>query len=183
MAAAIEHFRAELAAAGLTIDSAILRSGVARLTARLLKDTLWLLLALVPAIAGTVHHFVPFAITRIVVQFVKYPGRTTVAQARLMIGLPIYGLWYAAVFWLLAMQIHFWIACLWTALMPFAGIAALDFMWRTRRVVRAWWHEFKMMMHRDDLRRLRVEQSGIRRQLEQLRTEYYAKLDNRLRSE
>jgi len=64
---------------------------------------------------------------------------------------------------------------LWTALMPLAGIAALDFVWRARRVVRAWWHEFKMMMSRAALRRLRVEQTGLRRQLEQLRAEYYAK--------
>ena len=174
-ASAIEHYRAQLAAAGLTIDSAILRLGVARLTERLLKDTLWLLLELVPAIAGTLHHLVPFAITRTIVRFVKYPGRTTVAQARLMIGLPIYGLWYAAVCWLLAKHTHVWIACLWTALMPLAGIAALDFVWRTRRVVRAWWHELKMMMSRAALRRLRVEQTGLRRQLEQLRAEYYAK--------
>lgn len=174
-ASAIEHYRAQLAAAGLTIDSAILRLGVARLTGRLLKDTLWLLLELVPAIAGTLHHLVPFAITRTIVRFVKYPGRTTVAQARLMIGLPIYGLWYAAVCWLLATHTRVWIACLWTGLMPLAGIAALDFVWRTRRVVPAWWHEFKMMMSRAALRRLRVEQTGLRRQLEQLRAEYYAK--------
>ncbi|MEI2723657.1 MAG: hypothetical protein V9H26_08975 [Verrucomicrobiota bacterium] len=53
-------------------------------------------------LAGALHHLVPFAITRGIVNLVKHPGRATIAQNRLMIGLPLYGIWYALVWWLLA---------------------------------------------------------------------------------
>lgn len=173
-AMAIEHQRAQLAASGLTMDSPVLGLGLARLTWRLLRDTIWLLVGLVPAIAGALHHLLPFAITRGIVRLVKYPGRTTIAQSRLMIGLPIYGLWYAAVWWLLATHTRGWIAWLWTGLMPLAGIAALHYAWRIRHAGRAWWHELKMLMQPEQLRRLRAEQARLRRQLAQLREEYHA---------
>jgi 1-acyl-sn-glycerol-3-phosphate acyltransferase len=172
MAAAIEQHRAQLAAAGLTMDSPVLRLGVAWLTVRLLADTFRLMLGLVPGIAGTVHHLVPFAVTRGLVRLVKYPGRTTVAQSRLMIGLPVYGLWYAAVWWLLAAQTRVWIAWLWLGLMPFAGIATLHFAWRVRQAGRAWWHELKMILQPRELRRLRMQQAELRRKLRHLRDEF-----------
>jgi len=172
VAAAIEKHRAQLAVAGLTMDSPILRLSVVHLTLRLLGESLRLLAGLAPAIAGTLHHLVPFAITRFIVRFIKYPGRTTVAQNRLMIGLPIYGLWYAAVLWLLATQTQLWIAWLWTALMPLCGIAALHYAWRMRHAGRAWWHELKMLAQPLQLRRLRFEQAELRRKLQRLREEF-----------
>jgi hypothetical protein len=172
VAAAIEQHRSQLATAGLTMDSPILRLGVVRLTLRLLKETLWLLAGLVPAIAGTLHHLVPFAVTRFIVRFIKYPGRTTVAQNRLMIGLPIYGFWYAAVLWWLATRTEVWIAWLWTGLMPLCGIAALHYAWRMRTAGRAWWQELKMFVQPKQLRRLRSEQVELRRKLQRLREEF-----------
>jgi 1-acyl-sn-glycerol-3-phosphate acyltransferase len=173
--AAMEQHRAQLAVAGLTVDSPVLRLGVTRLTLRLLADTLRLLIGLVPALAGTLHHLVPFAITRGLVQLVKHPGRATLALNRLMIGLPVYGFWYAAVWWLLATRTQVWIAWLWTGLMPLAGVAALHYFWRARHAGRAWWQELKMILQPARLRRLRVAQINLRRQLEQLRAEYQAR--------
>lgn len=175
VAAAIEQHRAAVAAAGLTMDSPILRLGVARLTLRLLGETLRLLLGLVPAVAGTLHHLVPFAVTRLIVRFIKHPGRVTVAQNRLMIGIPIYGLWYAAVWWGLAAWTPFWNAWLWTALMPFCGVAALHYTWRLRTAGRAWWHELKMFAQPQRLRRLRSAQVELRRKLQRLRQEFRAR--------
>jgi 1-acyl-sn-glycerol-3-phosphate acyltransferase len=172
IAASIEQHRSQLAAAGLTMDSPILRLGVARLTLRLFKETLLVLLGLVPAAAGTLHHLVPFAITRFIVRFIKHPGRVTVAQNRLMIGIPIYGLWYAAVWWILAARTELSIAWLWTALMPFCGIAALHYAWRMRTAGRAWWQELKMLAQPKQLRRLRAEQIELRRKLQRLRNEF-----------
>ena len=172
VATAIEQHRTQLAAAGLTMDSPILRLGVTRLTLRMVKETLRLLVGLVPAMAGMLHHIVPFAVTRVFVRFIKYPGRTTVAQNRLMIGVPIYGLWYAAVLWLLATRTQLWIAWLWTALMPLCGIAALHYSWRMRVVGRAWWSEIKMLTRPANLRRLREQQARLRVQLARLRDEF-----------
>jgi hypothetical protein len=176
MAAAIERHRAQLASAGLTMDSPILRFGLARLAGRLLGDTLTSFVRFVPAIAGTLHHLIPFALTRGVVRFVKYPGRTTIAQNRLMIGLPVYGLWYGLVWWLLATHTRVWIAWLWTGLMPLAGVAALHYAWRARQAWRAWRQELKMLARPEQLRRLRTEEVRLRRELKQLREAYHVRI-------
>lgn len=173
VATAIERHRVRLAAAALSMDSPVLRLGMARLTWRLIKDTFRLLLGLAPAIAGTLHHLVPFAATRAIVRCVKLPGRATVALNRLLIGLPVYALWYALVWWLLASQTRAWCASLWTALMPFAGVAALHYAWYMRHAGHAWWHEIKMLLHPVQLRRLRFEQAELRRRLQHLREEYH----------
>ena len=173
--AALEQHRAQVTAAGLTVGSPVLRLGVGRLTGRLLLDSLWLLLGLGPALAGTLHHLVPFAITRGIVQLIKHPGRPTIAQNRLMIGLPIYAIWYAAVWLLIATHHAVWLAWLWTALMPLAGVAALHYAWRVRVAGRWWWQELKMIFQPAPLRRLRHRQLNVRRQLEQLRDQYLAR--------
>ena len=174
VSAAMEAHRAQVAAAGLTVASPVLRLGMARLTGRLVWDTLRLLLGLGPAMAGSLHHLVPFAITRGIVQLVKHPGRATLALNRLTIGLPLYACWYAFVWWWLAKYTSLWIAWLWTALMPLAGVAALHFAWRVRVAGRAWWQELKMIFQPAELRRLRHSQLHVRRALEQLRDEYRA---------
>ena len=171
MAAAIEQHRAHLASAGLTMDSPVLRFGLARLAGRLLAGALRSFVGLVPAIAGALHHLIPFVVTRGIVQLVKHPGRTTIAQNRLVIGLLIYGLWYGFVWWLLAAQTRLWIAWLWTILMPLAGVTALHYAWRARHAWRAW-QELKMILQPAQLRQLRHRQGNLRRQLEQLRAEY-----------
>lgn len=171
-AAAVEQHRAQLTKAGLTVNSPLLSQGLAQVTAHLCRETIWLLLGLVPALAGVLHHLVPFAITRGIVNLVKHPGRATIAQNRLMIGLPLYGIWYAVVWWLLASQTRAWIAWLWTGMMPLCGIAALHYTWRLRHAGRAWWQELKMVMQPKALRRLRSEQLALRRKLEQLREQY-----------
>ena len=173
--AALEQHRAQVTAAGLTVASPVLRLGVGRLTGWLLLDTLRLLIGLGPALAGTLHHLVPFAITRGIVQLVKHPGRATLALNRLMFGLPVYVLWYAFVWWLLAKYTQPWIAWLWTVLMPLAGVAALHYAWRVRGAWRAWWQELKMIFQPAQLRRLRHSHVNVRRQLELLREEYLAR--------
>ena len=168
----LEEHRSQVSSSGLTVASPVLRLGMARLTGRLLVDTLRMLVGLGPALAGTLHHLVPFVITRGIVQLVKHPGRATLALNRLMFGLPVYGLWYAFVWWLLARYTEQWIAWLWTGLMPFAGVAALHYAWRMRVAGRALWHEVKMIFQPTQLRKLRHNHVNVRRQLEQLRDEY-----------
>jgi 1-acyl-sn-glycerol-3-phosphate acyltransferase len=176
-ATTIEKYRAQLSTAGLTMNSPILSQSSARVTAHLLKETIWLILGFLPALAGALHHLVPFALTRGLVQLVKHPGRATIAQNRLMIGLPLYGIWYAVVWWWLASQTQAWIAWLWIGLMPFCGIAALHFAWRIRHAGRAWWQELKMLTRPKTLRTLRVELSHLRRQLDELRKDYRTRTD------
>lgn len=180
MAGAIEAHRAQLANVGLKMDSPVLWLAGLPLTARLLKDTFWLLPGLMPAIAGTVHHLVPFAVTRGIVNLIKHPGRATLAMNRLLLGLPIYAVWYALVWWLLAGQTEVWIAWLWTAIMPLCGVQALHYAWRVRLAGGAWWHDLKMILWRGELHRMRIAQEELRRRLQELRGEYQARRDKRV---
>jgi hypothetical protein len=175
MTVAIEQHRNQLAAHGLTIGSAAVRLSGSALSWKLTKETLWLLPGLLPFIAGTLHHIVPFVITRTIVHFIKYPGRVTTAQNRLMIGIPIYAIWYVLVWVVIAHHNPAWFAWLWTALMPFAGIEALHYAWRMKHTGRAWWGELKMMINRTELKRLRIQQVQLGEQLERLRTQYQLK--------
>ena len=174
--ALLEQHRAQVTAAGLTVASSVLRLGMGRLTGRLLVDTLWLLIGLGPALVGMVHHLVPFAITRGIVLLVKHPGRATLALNRLMFGLPVYGIWYGFVWWLLAKYTQPWVAWLWAALMPLAGVAALHYAWRLRTAGLAWRHELRTLFQPAQLRGLRQSHANIRRQLELLRDEYLARM-------
>lgn len=172
---ALEQHRAAVEAAGLSVASPVFRLGAARLAGRLVGDTLRLLIGFIPALAGAVHHLVPFALTRALVQIVKHPGRPTIAQNRVMLGLPLYAVWYALVWWWLAKYTQPWIAWLWTALMPLAGVAALHYAWRVRVLGRAWWHELTVVFRPKELRRLRHSHINVRRQLEQLKAEYLSR--------
>ncbi len=175
VAGALEQHRAQVAAAGLAVTSPVLRLGMAQLTVRLLVDTLRLVVGLIPAIVGALHHLVPFAVTRGIVQLVKHPGRPTIAQNRLMIGLPLYALWYAVVWVFIAHHHGAGWAWLWTALMPFAGVAALHFAWRVHVAGRTWWQELTMIFRPAELQRLRHSHVNVRRQLEKLKAEYLAR--------
>ena len=172
MTSAVERHRMELAAVGLRMDAAAVQLSGARLGWRLTKETFWLLPGLVPFLAGTLHHLVPFLVTRGLVQLVKHPGRPTIAQNRLMLGLPLYAIWYGLMWWLIATHHAVWLAWLWTLLMPLAGVEALHYAWRMRRAGRAWWSEMKMLANRSELRRLREQQQDLRKRLEQMRQEY-----------
>lgn len=170
----LECHHAELAALGLRADAPVLRLRGGALAGQLARTTLGLLPGLLPAIAGTLHHLVPFALTRTVVRLIKYPGRATIALNRLLIGLPVYALWYAFVWWLLAANTQPWIAWLWIALMPLCGLVALHYVRRVRMAGRAWWSELRLVIGRSQLEHLRQKQSELRRQLDQLRIEFLA---------
>lgn len=174
LASGLERHCSRLLALGLWVDSPVVQLAGARLMLRLVLEALRLLPGLLPAFAGMVHHLVPFAVTRGLVNLVKHPGRATVAMNRLLLGVPLYGLWYAFVWGLLARQASIGFACLWTALMPFAGVAALHYAWRARVIGRAWWSQVWLFTRRAELHELRADQLALREQLERLRSEYRA---------
>lgn len=168
----MEQHRDSLAAAGLSVASPVLRSGVAGVTAHLLLEITRLFAGFVPAMAGTVHHIVPFAVTRGIVRLVKHPGRATIAFNRLAIGLPIYAAWYAVVWVALAKHTAHWIAWLWIVLMPFCGVAALHYAWRIRNAGRVCWQELRVILNPAGLRRLRSDHAKLQKEIRALRDEY-----------
>jgi 1-acyl-sn-glycerol-3-phosphate acyltransferase len=121
LATRIERHHENLTAIGLSIRSPVLRLRGALLLARMKGDALVLLLGVVPALAGTIYHFLPFVLTRTIARLFQTPGRSSIALARLLVGLPIYGLWYAIVGWYAMDPLPPWIVAVFLALMPFVG--------------------------------------------------------------
>ncbi len=172
MAAAIEQHRARLAADELSIESRIVRLEGAGLGWQVLKELIGLLPGLVPGVAGVIHHAIPFAITRLLVRWRVPHGLTWVAVNRLLLSLPIYAAWYAAVWWALAVWTHTWVAWLWVTLMPPAGIVAWHYCRQVAQTIRLGWQEMRLLFQPDRLRQLRRSQAELRQQLLSLANAY-----------
>jgi hypothetical protein len=171
LATALLAHQQKLAAQGLTIHSPVIRKG--GLFARTLLDLLWLAVFAVPAIAGTIHHIIPYLLIRLITPHVKTPGRTTISTARLLLGLPLYALAYAAAFLLMwHCELPGWAICAWLASMPLAGIIALEYWSRAKAAIHLWWLQVKLTRNKDELQRLRADQAGFESQLQQLAEEY-----------
>jgi glycerol-3-phosphate O-acyltransferase/dihydroxyacetone phosphate acyltransferase len=178
LAARIEQHRQKLASAGLSIRSPVVRTHGAALFARMKGEALLLLYGFAPALAGTVHHLVPFLITRGVARFFQTPGRSSIALARLLVGLPVYLAWYALVGWWLAGRFTPWTAGLWLGAMPFCGVLALHYWRRARESVRHGLQQANMCFRREQLRKLREEQLAIQHEL-RAPAERYAEIQPR----
>jgi hypothetical protein len=172
MADKIERHHKDLAALGLNIRSPVVRLRGPLLIARLKGELLLLLLALVPALAGTVHHIIPFLMTRAVARLFQTPGRSSVALARLLVGLPFYAAWYAVVAWWLTSRFSEWLAIAWLAAMPFCGIVALQFWRPARQALRHGLQQAQMWLRPERLRQIRQAQLQIRHQLRELAERY-----------
>jgi hypothetical protein len=159
--------------------------GLRRDAGRLVWHTLRLTMGVVPMVAGTVHHLVPFLIVRLVASRFQQPGRSTVALMRLLFGLPVYGAWYVLVWWWIAWQFpapNNWVAWTWTALMPPAGIFAFSYWYRARDTATLWWHQLRALWAPHRLRALRREQEDIVRRIGAMADAYspHAAPDQRL---
>jgi 1-acyl-sn-glycerol-3-phosphate acyltransferase len=168
-----EHQRA-LTAAGLTARSAVLRRRGWSLTGRLLVEALVMNLGFVLVLIGTLHHLLPFVVTRAVARWTQAPGRSTIALARIGVGLPVYGAYYAAVGWWMAHYFLLWVALAWLLPMPLAGLLALQYWRRVRRTSPHWWRELGLLCRRTTLRKLRENQQHLQEQLAALGEEYAA---------
>ena len=140
---------------------------------KLLWDLLWLVLLFVPALLGTLHHAVPFVLVRRIAAWMDLPGRTTTSTHRLLVGLPVYLIWYAAVA-LVLMIYEPWIAWAWLVAAPFAGVLALHYWREARRVAILLYHQVRAIVGGRQLRQLREQQATLRQRLVELSEEYAA---------
>jgi glycerol-3-phosphate O-acyltransferase/dihydroxyacetone phosphate acyltransferase len=177
-AAAIQQHRAQLAEAHLSIESRILRIQGAALVWALFQDILKLLPGLIPSLVGSIHHLVPFALTRLLVRRKRQPGRAWLATMRLLWSLPIYAAWYVLVWWALAHWSKTWVAWAWVALMPLAGIIAWHHCHWVAATIRLWRQEARMLFYRETLQRLRRQQADLREKLLALAESHRGLLSN-----
>jgi hypothetical protein len=174
VAAAIEEHRSHLTAVGLDLRSELsCRHGAAE-WARLAGEALGLALGFVPALAGLMHHLVPFVLTRLAARLVRGPIRSTIALSRLGPGLLIYGSWYALAWWWLARWFPDWVAWTWTALMPLAGIQALHYWPRAGQAARVLWQRTRISRRPGELDRLHAERAALSERLRAMAEDFAA---------
>ncbi len=172
LAGDIQQLRAALAAERLALGSDVLRFRGRRLLGRIAGQTAWLAVSALPAAAGLIHHAAPFCFIHLVTRLVKPGTRDLLALYRLLLDFPVYGLWYALVWWWLNGRSHAWVATLWCALMPLAGLVTLFFVRTAGTTLATLWHEARLLLRPRRLHELRRHQLEIRHQLRLLASDY-----------
>jgi 1-acyl-sn-glycerol-3-phosphate acyltransferase len=167
----IQTYRNDVDAAGLQLNSEVLRFSGFEVSMRLLWRFVWLALLLVPALLGTLHFIVPFVVVRRLTALIDQPGRVTTATHKMMTGVPIYTIWHlgaTAAIWFYAPRF----AWFWLFAAPFAGVLALQYWRRFRRASRLLYHEARAIIGRHRLKALRQQRSGLRARLDELSDEF-----------
>ena len=168
----IQETRDTLQSAGLTARSTVLRWHGWRLTARLVGEALLMNVGFFVVLIGTLHHLLPFLLTRAIASRVQAPGRSTIALARFGAGIPIYGAWYAFHAWWITNYFLPWVAWAWLLPMPFAGLLALQYWRRVKRTSPAWWRDLAIAFQPAKLRELRRAHGKLRETLETMAEEF-----------
>jgi hypothetical protein len=172
MADLLRQGRERLAAAGLTAYSSVLRKRGWRLTLRLLGEAVVMDLGFILVLIGTLHHLLPFLLTRFIARFVQAPGRSTMALARFGLGLPIYGAWYGFHAWWISSYFLPWVAWAWLLPMPLVGLLSLQYWRRVQRTSPAWWRNLAIALQPARLKVLRAEHERLRQLLREMAEEY-----------
>jgi len=163
---------ARLAEAGLNARSATLRYRGWPLTLRLVREAVLMNIGFVLVLIGTLHHLLPFLLTRFVARFVQAPGRSTISLARFGIGIPVYGAWYAFHAWWMTQYFLPWVAWAWLLPMPFAGLLALQYWRRVKRKSGGWWRDIFIACRPARLKEMRAEHDKLRALLAEMSGEF-----------
>lgn len=168
----IERGRSRLESVGLNPRSAVLRWRGWRLAARLVSEGILMTLGFLVVLVGTLHHLLPFLLTRAVARGVRAPGRSVVALARVGVGLPIYAGWYALHGWWISQYFLPWVAWAWLLPMPFVGLLALRYWRRVKRTSPGWWSGLLLVARPKRLAAVRAEHAELQLTLEELTAEF-----------
>ncbi len=163
-----------LRAAGIPAEEAELSLQGWRLAASLARKVAALSIGTVLAVFGAVKHLPPYLFVRFVTAWMPAPGKMTLALNRLLLGLPVYGAWYAVTAWWLAGYFVPWVVVTLMLLMPVSGIAALDNARRWRRLLPRIIAEVRLLARPKKRAALRASQAEVVRELCALATEFHA---------
>jgi 1-acyl-sn-glycerol-3-phosphate acyltransferase len=169
----LQAYRDKVVRRGLMPRADVLQLQGIKLGLRLIWEAVFMNIGFMLVLVGTLHHLLPFFVVRGITRLIKAPGKSTVALARLGIGLPVYLGWYALVWWWMAGYFLPWVAWAWLIPMPFAGLLALKYWWRVRDTSGVWWRQIWLLLfRRDKLRELRAEHAAVGGQLRDMADEY-----------
>lgn len=139
MSAIFRQYRSELERHGLTMDAAPVTHRHHRSAQTSSGQVLWNLLAFAPALAGALHHFLPFLIVRsMATLWAAKNGRTVLSLARLSLSIPLYALWYALVWRALQPQIGTGPTLAWIMAAPFLGAFSLEYFRQLKQTLKTW---------------------------------------------
>lgn len=158
--------------AGLPPRARFFRDPLPRRLLVLGRDAVGLVMVTAIGLAGLLHHAVPHVLTRLTAGRFEEPGRMTLALYRLLIGLPLHLLWYAAAGWFLLRYFQPWVAVAWLCAMPVAGLLAVDAVRRWRTLAPVWWAEVRLWFRRDEARALRASHAALAAELARLAARY-----------
>jgi hypothetical protein len=168
----IEAYRDQVRSAGLVVDSPVLRLHGLKICAKLLWSFLCLVFLFIPAFVGTLHHLAPFVIVRALAARLDQPGRRTVSTNRMLVGVPLYLIWYAVVAWWMFGYFAAWFAWTWLIAAPFCGLIAVYYWSKAGQTAQLLWHQLRVTVRRGTLKRLRQQESELRERLTELAEEY-----------
>jgi hypothetical protein len=171
IASQIEEYRSQLRAVGLRIDSPIMRMNGLQALARMTWNLFLLILLLVPAMLGTLYHILPFVLVRQIASRMDQPGRLTISTHRLLVGVPVYLIWYAAI----TTGLTFYdprIAWLSLIAAPFAGLVAVYYWRRARQTIVLMYQESRLLLSKTELKGLWQLQRTLSERLAELATEF-----------
>ncbi len=171
LAAQISAYRDNVEAAGLRVDSEVLKMPGLGLFLRLLWKLAWLVALFVPALLGTIHHIVPFVIVRRISHSMDQPGRATTSTHKMLVGIPIYTLWLAGVTTALWFY-EPWIAWAWLVIAPFAGALSLHYWRQARGVAILLYHEARVTLQRPKLLELRSQLAALRERITRMSDDF-----------
>jgi 1-acyl-sn-glycerol-3-phosphate acyltransferase len=157
---------------GLQADAAVLALRGGPLFLRLARDLAAVLMGGGAALAGALFHGLPFLTVRLLSRVWALPGEMAAATMKLLLGVPIYGLWYAAAWGLLQSYFLPWVAWATVILMPAAGVFALSYCRRLVRVGDFWWRQVNALRRRGELEALRAEQARVQDALRDVAADY-----------
>ncbi len=172
VAAEIQAHREELKAADLNMQSDLFRLRYTKLFLRQSWDFIWIVIGFIPALLGTLHNIVPFFAVRATVARIPQTNRSVVSLQKLLLSLPIYGLWYFLMWWKLSQYFLPWVATTWSFLMIFAGIFALAYCYKGKVAAQLWWSELRMLLQKENLQKLRASQFRLGKHIGELTDEY-----------
>jgi 1-acyl-sn-glycerol-3-phosphate acyltransferase len=172
----IDEYRLNVESAGLRIDSLVLRSTALRVLGVLVRDVVLLVALLLPAICGTLYHIIPFLLVRFIAGRMDQPGRQTVSTNRMLVGAPIYFLWYVAVVVGLLYLRMSWAAGGLLVLAPFFGVVSMFYWRQARSTVSLIQHQFLALIKKDRLNDLKAQLSRLTTVLAEVSTDYGAAL-------
>lgn len=172
VATRVEAWAERRKASGLPADARFFRQPIWGRSLMLSGDVLKLVMVMVLAGLGFIHHLIPHGVTRFFAARLDQSGKMTVALNRLMVGLLVHGAWTVMVCWVMLQVFQPWVAWGWLALTPWSGFAAVWVFRRVRLVFPIWWAELKLLPQRERVGALRTERAAIVATLQEMAEEF-----------